>query len=435
MRKLSVVVFVLAVLLWLTGCTQTEIIPTAKVDFQNVAMVTPEYPEGVGFEDFDGRQAIRDGNTVEDEFQEALDRFAYRTASQVLSESDENQLYSPISLYLATALATAGAKGETQEELLALLGVADSESLATQCGNFYRLLYTDNEIAQLKIANSLWLDKKTNDEDVQFNDAYLNVAKNDFYASVYDVDFSDPDTGVLMGQWIAEQTNGTLSYEFEPNEAQIMSILNTIYFYDEWTDRFNVEKTKEDQFHLANGDTVNCDFMNADFGSHGFVKGEGYTRSSLGLKGAGSMTFILPDQGVSIHELLATPERIQSMFTEGERQTGEVIWQIPKFTYGSSMDLVETMKALGVNRAFEADADFSGMVEGTAFISGIQQNTHIAIDENGVEASAYTEITYCGACPPEGRVEMILDRPFIFGIKSRYGDLLFIGVCMNPNQL
>jgi serpin B len=435
MKKLSVVVFVLVVLLWLTGCAQSERIPVEKVDFQNVTVGTPVYPEGVGVEDFDGKQAIWDTNVVEDEFYEALDQFAYMTASQILSESDENQLYSPISLYLATALATVGAEGETQEELLALLGVADSEVLATQCGNFYRLLYTDNEIAQLKIANSLWLDKKTSNGDILFNDTYLHVAKNDFYASVYDVDFSNPDTGILMGQWIAEQTNGTLSYEFEPNEAQIMSILNTIYFYDEWTDGFNTEKTKEDRFYLANGDTVNCDFMNADFGSHGFERGEGYMRSSLGLKEAGSMTFILPDQDVSIQDLLATPERIQSIFTEGEYQTGQVIWQIPKFTYGSSMDLVETMKVLGVNHAFEADADFSRMVEGSAFISGIQQNTHISIDEKGVEASAYTEITYCGACPPEGRVEMILDRPFIFGIKSRYGDLLFIGACMNPSQL
>lgn len=146
------------------------------------------------------------------------------------------------------------------------------------------------------------------------------------------------------------------------------------------------------------------------------------------------MTFILPDEGVSIAELLLTPERIQSIFQEGERQNGEVIWQIPKFAYGASMNLSETMKTLGVNRAFESDADFSGITDGIAYISAIQQNTHIAIDENGVEASAYTEISYAGAALPEGRVEMILDRPFIFGIRSRYGDLLFIGVCMNPTQ-
>jgi serpin B len=434
MKKSVAILLVIAVLASMSGCTQTDGIPDAKVDLQNAAMVTPEYPAGVGFEDFDGRRAIRDANVVEDEFHAALNRFAYQTAAQVLLESDENQLYSPISLYYAAALATMGANGETQEELLNLLGVSDLETLAAQCGNSYRLLHTDNEISQLRIANSLWLDKEINEGEVQFKEDYLNSAKSDFYASVYDVDFSNPDTGVLMGQWIAEQTNGTLSYEFELNPVQIMSILNTIYFYDEWTDRFDAGKTEDDQFHLVNGETVNCDFMNARFGSHGFVDGEGFTRSFLALKEAGSMTFILPDEGVSIGELLVTPERIQSIFQEGERQNGEVIWQIPKFTYGSSMDLSEAMKTLGVNRAFESDADFSGMVEGTAFISDIQQNTHISIDENGVEASAYTEIAYAGAAMPEGRADMVLDRPFIFGIKSRYGDVLFIGVCMNPTQ-
>jgi serpin B len=72
------------------------------------------------------------------------------------------------------------------------------------------------------------------------------------------------------------------------------------------------------------------------------------------------------------------------------------------------------------------------MVNVQAFISNIQQKAHISIDENGVEASAYTEIAIAGAAMPEGRAEMILDRPFIYGIQSRYGDLLFIGVCNNP---
>lgn len=433
MKKRVAIVLVLIVLASLSGCVSSDS-REVNVDLQVAARVTPVYPEAIGFEDDDGRRAVRDVNVVDDEFHAALDRFAYQTASQILQESDQNQLYSPISLYYAAALAAMGANGETQKELLDLLGYADPKVLAAQCGNFYRLLYTDNEIAQFRIANSLWLDTDMNGDTVTFKEAYLNVARDEFYASVFDVDFSSPDTGSLMGQWIADQTKGTLAYDSQPNPSQIMSILNTIYFYDEWTDRFDADKTGEDEFYLANGETIPCEFMNARYGSHGFVDGDGYTRSSLGLKEAGSMVFILPDQGESIDEMLSTPGRIQSIFTEGEKQNGQVIWQIPKFTYGTSMDLGQAMKELGVNCAFESDADFSKITDGVAYISSIQQKTHIAIDENGVEASAYTEISYCGACPPEGRAEIILDRPFIFGIQSRTGDLLFIGVCKDPTQ-
>lgn len=416
----------------LLGCTPNEQNSEVKIDVKNTAIAVPVYPDRVGFEDYDGQRAIRAANEVDEEFYDALDRFAYETTAQFTMSPDENLLYSPISLYYAFALATMGAKGETQEEMLALLGVSDLESLANQCGNSYRLLYTDNEIAQLKIANSLWMDREFNGREVEFKEAYLDEAKENFYASVYAVDFSKPETGELMGAWISEQTKGTLEYTYNPDPEQIMSILNTIYFYDEWTDRFNEDFTKEDEFELANGETVTCDFMNSRYGSHGFVKGEGFTRSSLGLKEAGSMVFILPDEGISVRELLSSSERIQSIFRDGESQSGEVIWQVPKFSYSVNMKLKDIVQALGVQKAFEGDADFTGITDNQAFISEILQKTHIAIDENGVEASAYTEIAYCGACPPEGRAEMILDRPFIFGIQSRYGDLLFIGVCNNP---
>jgi serpin B len=94
---------------------------------------------------------------------------------------------------------------------------------------------------------------------------------------------------------------------------------------------------------------------------------------------------------------------------------------------------VDALRDLGSDKAFDPmNADFSGMTDTQAFISDILQKTHIAIDENGVEASAYTEICFAKSCEPSGHAEMILDRPFIYGIQSRYGDLLFIGVCNNP---
>ncbi|MEL7570921.1 MAG: serpin family protein, partial [Eubacteriaceae bacterium] len=96
-------------------------------------------------------------------------------------------------------------------------------------------------------------------------------------------------------------------------------------------------------------------------------------------------------------------------------------------------DLIITLQSLGIKSAFLSDADFSGITDGLTFISNVTQHTHIAIDENGVEASAFTQIDYCGAARPDGRAEMILDRPFLYGITSSNGTLIFIGVCYNPS--
>lgn len=220
------------------------------------------YPKAYAFDDYDNWRKIIDENPVNDNTIKAVNDFAYKTSSLILSSSEKNTNYSPLSLYYALALATTGAKTETEMELLNLLGMQDSQVLSEQCGNLYRLLYKDNEIGKLKIANSIWLDNEINGKPVTFKDAFLeNVAKN-FYTSSYNVDFSDKEAGKAMGKWISENTNGTLSPEIETNPQQILSIINTVYFYDQWINRFDKDNTLEDVFHLLNGGEVKVDFMN-----------------------------------------------------------------------------------------------------------------------------------------------------------------------------
>ena len=396
------------------------------------ALMAVNYPQAYAFDDNDAWRAVFDANPVEKDFLAAINAFSYETATAIFTDTGENINYSPLSLYYALALAASGAEGETARELLDLLGVADASELSAQCGNYYRRLYRDNEIGKLKIANSLWIDEELGSQAVDFRADFIQNAAENFYASVHAVDFSSAETGELMARWVSDNTNGTLSPEFAVDTQQLLSILNTIYFYDQWTDRFDKGKTEDGTFYLSDGGEVQCDFMNSHYGSAGFAWGNGFTRASLGLKNSGRMVFILPDEGVSPYELLSSPARMREAFEGGEEGHGEVVWQIPKFDFGSELDLADAVKALGVSAAFTQDADFSRITANRAFISSIRQETHIAVDENGVEASAFTEISYLGAGQPDGRAEMILDRPFIYGIVANNGSLLFVGVCEDP---
>lgn len=386
-------------------------------------------PMSYAFNDHETKLTVFQENPVEDSFLTAINNFSYQTASQVLTSIDGNANYSPISLYYALSLAASGANGETADELLVLLGISDQEVLSQQCGNLYRRLYLDNEIGKLEIGNSLWMDK-----NVAWKDGFINNAAENFYAESFSVDFTDEETAQDMAKWVKDNTHGTLNPEMEIDAEQILSILNTVYFYDEWIDKFDTADTKADLFYLADELTVNCDFMNRTDGSHAFATGDGFTRSSLSLKNAGSMIFILPDEGVSPRELLSTPERTKEVFESGEDFNGEVVWKIPKFSFSSKFDLLSTLQSLGINAAFEEDADFSRITDQTAFISKIHQETHIGIDEIGVEASAFTQIDYAGSAQPLGRADMILNRPFIYGITASDGTLLFVGICDNPSE-
>lgn len=389
---------------------------------------TVVYPEAIGFDDSDTRQKLLEDNPVEDEFISSVNNFSYDTAQILLEDKTDNFSYSPISLYFTLALAGSGADGDTQRQILKLLGASSSKELSEQCGDLYRILYSDNEISKLKIANSLWLD-----ESAKMKDSFVSNAAGNFYASAFSIDFSDQNAANTMEKWISENTNGTIKPDLMISPSQILSIINTIYFCDEWVDRFDSELTKEDVFHTANGD-VTTDFMNQTFGSSRFAKGDHYIRSSLNLKGNGQMVFILPDEDVSLADLLASKDSIRKLFEDGEEKCGEVVWKIPKFKFDSSFELPETLKKLGIKDAFQSDADFSGITDSPVFISNITQQTHIAIDEKGVEASAFTQIDYSGMARPDGRAEMILNRPFLYGITSADGTLIFAGICCDPDE-
>jgi serine protease inhibitor len=408
-------------------------------------LLAVSYPQSYSYENYDAMLQIRDQNRVSGDFLKAVDNFGFRTASAVLTENKggENVNYSPLSLYYALSIAASGAGGETAAELHDLLGVTGPATSDNQAGKLYRNLYFDNEIGKFLIANSLWLDDDMNGEPIFFKDDFVKNAAENYYASSHSVDFSDPATAGAMAAWIAENTNGTLVPELEFDAEQILSIINTVYFHDEWTDRFDVEKTEPGSFYLSNGGEVEIDFMKQSFITSMFYRGDGYTRASLNLKNGGSMVFILPDEGVSPGDLVSSQEKLEEVFRGGEFFSGEVVWEIPKFSFKSKLDLKETLKALGIESSFLPDADFSGITDHLAYISSLTQETHIAVNEDGVEASAFTEMGFAGAMPPEDRAEMILNRPFIFGITAyvSYPDTnscgsietpYFIGICENP---
>ncbi|WP_312701020.1 serpin family protein [Sedimentibacter sp.] len=397
------------------------------------------YPRAYAFHDFDTRREIINQNPVEESFVKAINDFSYNTASFIFSENGEkdggkNINYSPLSLYYALSMAASGAKNETEAQLLELLGVDDSKMLSEQCGNLYRLLYKDNEIGKLKIANSIWMDDDMNGDKIEFKDDFVKKAAENFYASSYSVDFAKEETAEAMARWISANTNGTLSPKIETDTEQILSILNTVYFYDQWTNRFDKSKTAEDTFYLSNGEEVRCDFMNRESGSARFFKGDGFIRASLNMKNNSQMIFILPDEGISPYELISSPEQMKVAFEGGEEYHGDVVWKIPKFSFSSKLSLTDALKNLGVNSAFTEDADFTGMTDHITYISSIMQETHIDIDEDGVEASAFTDIRYVGGAPPQGRAEMILNRPFIYAVTSQYEGILFMGICENPTE-
>ena len=390
----------------------------------------PEYPAAVGNSD-NARSRLLEENPVDSGFYEILNQFAVRSGALALG-SGSNEAYSPLSLYLALAVASEGAGGENKEQFLQVLGVEgkEEEYLRKQCNMLLNQLYgIQYPYYKCDVSNSLWLSG-----DIRWKNDFTKTAVSDYYASLYQVDFKDPQTGKQMGAWVKERTKGVIDPQISVSQAQLMSILNTVYFKAEWVDKFEQASIEDGVFHTSDNQEVDCRFLTRTRNPYGFLMGDGFMRSSLGFKDNARIVFVLPDEGKDIAKMTADPKLLEDMLLLPDNGSAKVNFKIPKFSFGSDLELAQVLQQMGLTEAFTENADFSFMTETPVWISNVRQQSHMSLDENGVEAASFTKIDYAGAAMPlPEEVDMVLDRPFLYGIYSQ-NVLVFVGICQNPAE-
>lgn len=413
------------------------------------ASVKAPAPKTVNYkaDDYDSWNELMQENQISDSFKDALEQFAFQSGSRVLRAGHGNVNYSPLSLYYALAMAGCGADGETAAQIMDSLGVQDQSQLSGQCRKLYQWFYYDGQHrksrnqeykeeddSSIELANSLWISNQ-----LKLKKDYRKMAAAQFFASSYQVDFTSREAGVQMGKWISQETDGVMQPELQLSSDTMMAILNTLYFYGGWKGAFSVAETADDNFTKTDGSQVTCSFMNRVDNSGRFRKGDGCTVSALATGNNCSMVFLLPDQGHSVDEFLNTPEQLETYMDTDYRKwkSGKVTWKVPKFSFGSTFELTGLLQDMGVEKMFVPKAEFSKISESPLFVTNVIQETHMGIDEKGVEGAAYTMIVLeeAGIFMSEEKLEadMILDRPFIYGIQdNRTGTWLFLGVCRNP---
>jgi len=110
--------------------------------------------------------------------------------------------------------------------------------------------------------------------------------------------------------------------------------------------------------------------------------------------------------------------------------------KIPRFDSKGDYNLVDALRALGMNAAFTAgSADFSG-IDGTQglAISGVVHKSFIGVNESGTEAAAATAVTVGVTSVPPPPIDVFIDRPFIFMIRDiQTKTFVFMGRVVDPS--
>jgi serpin B len=147
-----------------------------------------------------------------------------------------------------------------------------------------------------------------------------------------------------------------------------------------------------------------------------------------------SMLVLLPSQvnGLGKLEASLTLENLNRW--SRVLRAHEVQVFLPKFKIEFPMKLNETLKAMGMQDAFECTADFSGL-DGSKllFIKAVLHKAFVEVNEEGTEAAAATAVVVKARSMGPPPAVFRADHPFVFLIRENLtGNILFLGRLVNP---
>jgi len=380
---------------------------------------------------WEARRALR--NQPEG-YDDGLEGFLTASLPQFLDgEATENQVFAPVNLYLALGMLAETTTGESRDQILNLLGADTVEDLRTKAKGLWEANYLDDGAVTSRMASSLWLN-----EDLDFVSETVDTLSKDYYASVFQGEMGSEPFDRALQNWLNENTGGLLEEAvggLSMDPETVLALATTIYFKARWQNEFSPDATADGTFYGPSGETT-VPFMRSDaMGS--YFWGDKFGAVTRSFSEAGDMVFLLPDEGYTPADLLADPETAEFLthLWQWENSSYPVIHlSLPKFDVSAQTDLVPGLKELGVTDIFDAQtADFSPITPtDSTFLSQATHAARVKIDEEGVEAAAFTVMMVAGDAPPDKEISFTLDRPFLFAILGQDGAPLFVGVVNQP---
>ena len=349
-------------------------------------------------------------------------------------EKGQNRMISPLSALFALAMSANGAAGETQSQMIDILGDAflDKDAL-----NRESLYYLSNLPEHVSIANSLWVNQR-----LSLSSTFEREARHYYKAEASELDFSKASSAQKINDWVSKATRNAIDSIIDATrEDMVLYLINAISFKDDWRSPFEAWATKERPFHANSGD-VSTPFLNQT-GYFPYAKVDNASLLTLAYQNERyAMLLILPDEGQDIDSYLKgwKDKDFSAFLLEQEEQSkrARVRLSLPKFESTYKDSLVDNLSSLGMTHCFNPrEADFSALLSPSSkevVIDEVLHKTFIRVDEQGTEAAAVTAVMMkATSMAPQDEITLIFDRPFFYAILDLEAHIpLFLGVMDNP---
>ncbi|MBQ1546657.1 MAG: hypothetical protein IIZ59_03905 [Clostridia bacterium] len=370
---------------------------------------------------------------------------------QLLRESakaGENDLVSPLSVYMALAMQTGGAANETLEEMNRILSGGTKQLPMSDIDTFmHDYIENINSGDILHTANSIFV---MDNPGLHMKQTFLDGIRQNYFAEVFQ-GAANNATVDKINSWVNMNTNEMIPTILPPDslsEDTVSVLLNAVAFEATWAEQFEQTDIRPKDFHNIDGTTSKDDYLCGE--SDYFISDEhsvGFIKSYTGRWGWSDeqnqfvdyenygFVAILPDEDIGVDGYLAQMDDSTVKELVESRSYRDADIELPKFKYDCTYSLNKTLSNMGMPTAFSGlNADFSNMAQhddGNIFISSVIHKTFIDLDEHGTKAAAVTAIfdEINSEEPPMEKELIKLDRPFIYAIYDMENNVpVFLGI-------
>eukprot|EP00099_Drosophila_melanogaster_P000986 NP_001036345.1 serpin 28Da [Drosophila melanogaster] len=340
-----------------------------------------------------------------------------------------NIIASPLCVEIGMSMILMGADGNTANELRTALNLPeDKKNVATIYDKLLTKLERGKKVAILHLANRLFVN-----ETIGVNKRYNKLVNKHFRAEAEAIKLADRlKAAWAINDWVLDQTLDNVKdiiipSDLTPDESAVM--INAAFFKGYWKTRFDKMNTKPKVFYVSKSYQVNVNMM-SQVGR--FKMRTSTIDQIIELPFAYSnlsMVIVLPKDNGSLTQAEATIESYpQIVLTEMD-----VHVQLPKFKIDFRMELVETLKSMGIQDLFNSSSDISVLLNqsGTR-ISQVVHKAFIEIDEEGGSAGSASASPIRGLSDyATSVVTFTVNSPFVFMIRDD-DNIYFRGRVVDP---
>lgn len=332
---------------------------------------------------------------------------------------------SPLSLKAALALTALGAEGETQRQILDVLGFQSVDALTAWYASVLvgvadfdgRIFGADKSDCAYRVVNAIFHNASC---DGEFRDSYKDAAAKLLAAEASS--YPAEQITAAINQWVNDQTAGMIPAVVNDASKSAAVLVNALYLKTKWTEPFGEVGMRD--FTTVKGETVQKEFITKT-DSFRYYDDKKTQMVVVPLQGGVSMALILGEEA-------DLSEMLQAADTKRVRVT------LPKFEVETSLsnkELVNYLAASGCKRMFvDGGAEFAPMFTQELYVDDIIQKAKVKVDEKGLEAAAATAMIMNRATAMmDEPVEFTADRSFRFVIfrEDDAPELLFWGQIMD----